>query len=166
MLEGNTLSERDTTVESAPQELGEVIAERTMQFVATAGWKGLVTVRVGRPVHDDQLPPAWFCPYQIEGVGAGKVQSSLGADAIQALQASLHLIPIELAGYLRKPGGHLRFLDQTGGSWPNSDSVVALLFDPCRSSLTNLDTIFPRRQSWIAKAKAIWGKGRRRRTRG
>jgi hypothetical protein len=85
--------------------IGDILAERHMQFEANAGWTKDVVIRIGRPVRDPESSRAWVCPYQIEGLGYDDVKGIFGSDAMQALVLSLHSIPGELAAFTRDPGG-------------------------------------------------------------
>lgn len=94
-------------------ELGDVIAERQLVFEATAGWRRDVRVKIGRPALDPSAAhETWVGPFQIEGLGSGRVMGIFGADAMQALLLAIHTIPAELACYVRDPGG--RFLHHGG----------------------------------------------------
>ena len=123
--------------ESRQFSLGDILAERSMQFVATAGWTKPLVVRIGRPVRDPESSRAWVCPYQIEGLGSGEVRGIFGADAMQALVLSLHTIPGELAPYTRDPGGTFMHLGQ-----PDTTFV-----DACRTALELAGAAFPEVQS-------------------
>ena len=114
-------------------ELGEVIAEREIQFAATAGWTCDVTVRVGRPVRDVESRRAWVCPFQIVGVGSGRVIGMLGADAMLALLRSLHTIPSELASYMHDPGG----------TFMRHGEPDTAFVDSCQTMLEYVGTSFP-----------------------
>jgi hypothetical protein len=117
--------------------LGDIVAERSMEFVATAGWTKLVVVRIGRPIRDPDSSRAWVCPYQIEGMGSGEVKGIFGADAMQALVLGLHTIPGELAPYARDPGGAFTHLGQ-----PDT-----ILVDACRTVLELAGAAFPEARS-------------------
>jgi hypothetical protein len=113
--------------------LGEVLAERQMQFVANAGWTKDVVVRIGRPVRDPESARAWVCPYQIEGLGYDDVKGIFGADAMQALLLGIHTIPGELAPYTRDPGGKFMRHGQ-----PDSSFLVG-----CRTTVELAGDAFP-----------------------
>lgn len=85
--------------------LGEVIAEHSCLFEPTVGQARQVTIRIGRPVPDDEQQRAWACPYQLDGVGDGRVRAMLGVDAMQALLFTVHTIPSEMAVFSRDVGG-------------------------------------------------------------
>ncbi len=121
-------------IEKRQFELGDVIAERRLEFESTAGWKKEFTIRVGRPVRDSRSERAWVCPLQIEGLASGEVVGIFGADAMQALLQGLHTIPGELAAFARTtPGQFTRF------GRPDSS-----LIDPCRTVLEFAGAAFPR----------------------
>lgn len=115
-------------------DLGDVIAERRMQFVAQAGWSREVTIRVGRPVRDGRSGRAWVCPFQIEGLDSDAVKGIFGSDSMQALLLSIHTIPGELSGYMRHTPGAFKHLGETDSSF----------IDPCRTVLQYGDDMFPR----------------------
>jgi hypothetical protein len=72
-------------------KLGTVIATRKLTL---AGVK-TVTVRIGKPeLFPDGLN--WYCPYQVDGIGNGRVRRAGGIDAVQALQLALKMIGADL----------------------------------------------------------------------
>ena len=117
-------------------DLGEVIAERTLQFVAKAGWTRDVTIRIGRPVRDQEQKRAWVCPFQVQGLDYEDVVGILGGDAMQALLLGIHTIPGQLAGYVRRNPGVFTHLGQPDTSFADS----------CRTVLEYAADVFPPRQ--------------------
>lgn len=73
----------------------DVIAVRELRANLRAGESGLVSVIIGRP---KQFPDsdAWYCPYQIIGLGSGRVKYGAGVDAVQALQLVMPMIGVDL----------------------------------------------------------------------
>jgi hypothetical protein len=115
-------------------ELGEIIAERRLVFEASHGFTRDVTVRIGRPVIDTSAPrETWVCPFQIDGLGAGRTIGIFGVDAMQALLLAIHTIPAELATYVRDPGGRFLHLGHV------DTSFVA----GCRTALEYAGDAFP-----------------------
>jgi hypothetical protein len=106
-------------------DLGDVIAERRLVFEATPGWTRDVSVKIGRPVIDPSAPhETWMCPFQIQGLGTGRVMGIFGIDAMQALLLAIHTIPSELASYIRDPGGRFLHLGGTDTSFVSSCRTV------------------------------------------
>lgn len=72
------------------QDVGIQIATRTL----AAGGKQ-VTVVIGKP---EEFPEGdnFYCPYQIVGIGNGRVRYAGGVDAVQALELALKMIGAEL----------------------------------------------------------------------
>lgn len=64
--------------------VGTVIATRKLSIDG----KQIVEVLIGKP---QPLPDGndWYCPYQIQGIGSGKIRRSGGIDAVQALILAL-----------------------------------------------------------------------------
>lgn len=58
----------------------------------------------------------YYCPYQIAGVGSGKVKYAAGIDAFQAIQLAMQRIGTDLSVLNRECGGKLRWEgDEDGG---------------------------------------------------
>ena len=72
--------------------LGTVIAER--QFFLDG--KGTVWGRIGEPLASDAEPYEGGCPWQIEGMGSGKVRFAFGFDRMQALWLAIQALGTEL----------------------------------------------------------------------
>ena len=89
-------------------ELGDIIADREYVSELSSGTSIDVLVRLGRPVQDESgTSDAWYCPYQISGLGRDRVFAQFGVDALQALLLALHIIPVELSVFVREKGGRL-----------------------------------------------------------
>jgi hypothetical protein len=71
--------------------VGTVVATREIDIDGT----GKVLVTIGMP---QEFPEggSFFCPYQISGMGDGKVRYSGGADGVQALELTLQRIGTDL----------------------------------------------------------------------
>lgn len=78
----------------------DIIADRTMELElpGEAGSKP-IRVIVGKP--EASAGGDWFVPYEIHGPDTGEVvrRSAFGVDALQALGAAIHILPIELASF-------------------------------------------------------------------
>lgn len=73
------------------ENVGTVIAERLLSLDGTQN----VRVLIGTPKQqtgDDN----WYCPYQTDGIGSGRVGISYGVDPIQALVLALSMVGAEL----------------------------------------------------------------------
>ncbi len=127
-------------------ELGEVIAERELEFVPDQGEAQAVTVRLGRPVPDPRAPDrSWCCPYQILGTGRDRVFAIFGVDALQALLLALHTIPVELAAYVRQHPGKVLCWGAPDTTWLSGcHMAVELAGDvlPGREASTRVDMRF------------------------
>jgi hypothetical protein len=75
--------------------IGEVIAERALKRSVDGGAPQDVIVRLGKPrAFDDGS--GYFSPFEIIGIGDGKVRWIAGVDAFQSLQLVLRMIPVSL----------------------------------------------------------------------
>jgi hypothetical protein len=86
--------------------LGEVILGRDFEIRSLDGIINHVTLHVGKPQIDTKTnnsseTPIWYCPYQIVGIGAEKVEVCRSDDAIAALLTSLQLAHSALKYYGR-----------------------------------------------------------------
>lgn len=116
-------------------ELGEVIAERRVTFRLQDGTTQDATVRIGRPVVDDDDDDwdTWLCPYHIEGTNHDRVFATFGVDSMQALLLSVHTIPVELAVYARALGAEIL-------AFGDRDTTF---LSGCRTALTYAADAFP-----------------------
>lgn len=73
------------------ENIGTVIAQRHLLLDGVQS----VLVRIGMPKRragsDD-----WYCPYQTEGIGSGRIGISYGVDSVQALVLALSMVGAEL----------------------------------------------------------------------
>ncbi len=90
------------------ESVGEIIATRTLVLLREEKPPLEVTVLLGKP---QQLPdfPDYYCPYQIKGVGSGKVLCSCGVDPFQALELALSTLGSEVEILNTELGGKLRW---------------------------------------------------------
>ena len=75
-----------------PINLGEIIAQR--EYYLEPGQK--VVIRLGMPFPQAEYPHDSCCPYQIEGLGSGKVRVAHGIDAFQSIWLAMQMIGAEL----------------------------------------------------------------------
>ena len=90
-------------------DVGMTIATREFQTESSK-----VTVLIGKP---EKFPGEddYYCPYQIVGLGSGRVRRAPGVDAIQALQGALQMIGADLYTSDEAQSGRLSWV---GGSGP------------------------------------------------
>ncbi len=106
-------------------ELGEVIAERRLEFRANAGWSRDVWVRFGKPqVEASSERGRWFCPYQIAGLNSDRVVAIFGIDSMQAVVLAMHTIPAELAALMRELDGRFFHLDHVERTFQDTCKAV------------------------------------------
>jgi hypothetical protein len=100
--------------------IGEIIAERVLKRSVNGGEPRDVIVRLGKP---QQFPDGngWFSPFEIIGIGDGKVRWIAGVDAFQSLRLALRIISVILhssgaeasvAMFFEKPGDDLGFPEE------------------------------------------------------
>ena len=88
-------------------DLGPVIAERTLTLKPGK----TVAVRLGLPYTPDEFPKESWCPYQITGLGSGKIRYVVGIDAFQALWLALQTIGVTLYASEEYKTGRLHFFE-------------------------------------------------------
>lgn len=86
--------------------VGPIIATRTL----TLAKKGSVKVTIGKP---EKFPDGgdYYCPYQITGIGSGKIKYAGGVDSVQALFLALQNIGTDLYTSDEAKSGSLKWLD-------------------------------------------------------
>ena len=84
-------------------KIKDVIAER--RFKKT-GSSDLVVVRIGKPEKFTESED-FYCPYEIIGVGKGKIRYAGGVDSAQALLLALKMIGADLYTSKEIEPGHL-----------------------------------------------------------
>jgi hypothetical protein len=90
-------------------ELGEVVATRVLRLLGgETSPDDEVVVKIGKP---QPFPDGrdYFCPYQITGLGDGKVRYSGGIDAIQALHLAIVGAGSDVFALNELCGGQLRW---------------------------------------------------------
>jgi hypothetical protein len=93
--------------------LGEVIAERHLEWADEGTPSEGVVVRIGKPVRDKDPDGDWLCPIQIIGLGRDHVRAAFGVDAVQALSLSFQIIHVDLLAGQRHVGRTLHWLEQS-----------------------------------------------------
>lgn len=84
------------------RELGEVVASRVMLFRGEDGSIEHASIKVGRPVEDDG---SWRCAYEIRTECRCRIFAMHGVDAIQALELTMKILPLELQAWERTRQG-------------------------------------------------------------
>src|SRR5215468_4845322 len=102
-------------------ELGSVIAERRLRVTGQPELDVRVRIGAPRPCPDDPQTN-YYCPYQIAGLGIGKVRYAGGVDAVQALELAIHILPTELDALRQKYPG-LGWVDAAEGDYGFSRAV-------------------------------------------
>ena len=72
-------------------DVGVVIAERQLELEDDRR----VSVLIGKPLRYPEEDD-FYCPFQITGIGNGKVRYACGIDTVQALVLTLNIIAAEL----------------------------------------------------------------------
>ena len=102
-------------------ELGQVVAERRLRVLGRPDLEVWVRLGMPRPFPNDRLNN-YYCPYQVTGIGDGKVRYAGGVDSLQALELALHLLPTELDRLGQEHPG-LGWLDAPDGDYGFSKAV-------------------------------------------
>lgn len=91
-------------------DIGTVIAKREFQ----AG-QAKIIVLIGLP---QKFPREtdYFCPYQIVGLGSGRVRRAGGVDAVQALQGALKMIGADIYSSDEARSGRLSWAGGSGAA--------------------------------------------------
>jgi hypothetical protein len=72
--------------------IGQVIAERRLTLTSDDGVNSEVVVRLGTPLRTPDHPDEYYCPFEIEGLGAIQRQYAAGVDSMQALRLAFKMI--------------------------------------------------------------------------
>ncbi|MEV6694806.1 hypothetical protein AB0M35_25350 [Micromonospora sp. NPDC051196] len=94
-------------------ELGEVVAERRIAVIGPNDATSELVIRFGKP-HPDPLSPNgdWCCPFQIEGLDDGPVQTAFGVDSLQALLLAAYRVRLLLTEHAEQTSTRLDWLGQ------------------------------------------------------
>lgn len=98
-------------------ELGELIAERRLDFVRGNAADIPCFVRVGKPVQVDD--DTWVCPYQIEAGERIKTLGMHGIDSMQALVLTMKTLDVEIAHVAKIFGASVQYLEGSHNSIAN-----------------------------------------------
>jgi hypothetical protein len=96
-------------------DLGQVIAERRLRLVGEEGEGRQILVLLGSPRTFPDSPD-YYCPYQITGIGDGKIRHVGGVDAFQALEFALQALGAKLQALNQDLNGKLRWDADEKGS--------------------------------------------------
>jgi hypothetical protein len=69
-------------------EMRQVVAERVLILAPDKR----VTARIGLPFTPDAYPLESWCPWQVEGLGSGRVRPAIGVDSVQALSLAMLMV--------------------------------------------------------------------------
>jgi hypothetical protein len=114
-------------------DLGTVIAERRLRVTGRPELD--VRVRIGMPRAFQEARADYFCPYQILGIGSGKVRYAGGVDALQALELAVLILPTELEA-LRRDHPGLGWEDAPDGDYGFTSTVMSYPPPPTPASAT------------------------------
>ncbi len=93
-----------------PAVIGPVVASRQLTARRSDGTERAVVVEIGAPVHLEADGP-WWCPFRIQGLGDGSVQSIAGEDSLQALVLSFRYLAGMLPYDAERQGETIAWLD-------------------------------------------------------
>jgi hypothetical protein len=98
-------------------QLGEVIMERIFECRDVNGTLSQVRLLMGKPqIDSEKTKPSgveiWYCPHQIVGIGAEKIEALRSDDAIAAFLASLQMAGAILTYYARVYRQHITWLGE------------------------------------------------------
>jgi uncharacterized protein DUF6968 len=96
-----------------PTKIGQVIAQRRFRCDGPGG-RRTVVVRFGRPVRAPRAVARdpWWCPVEVDGLGASAVRAVAGEDSLQALILALEFATNELPLQAGDAGGRLEWLGE------------------------------------------------------
>ena len=100
-----------------PENVGDLIAERTLVLELNGGVKREVVVRLGRPEPDGD---DWACSYQVVGFERACGLRVLGVDAFQALLLAIKSVAVDIDREAKRSGGELFWLGQATAGFPAS----------------------------------------------
>jgi hypothetical protein len=100
--------------------LGEVIAERVLDFVHQDGRKEPVRVSIGKPI-PGQHEHEWLCPYLIKAETFEKLFRANGAESMQALLLTVYVISAELEFLEKKHNGTFTYFNGLDLGFPKHD---------------------------------------------
>lgn len=95
------------------KDVGEVIAERELEFHADDGGIEPAILKVGRPFKDDE-GLGWCCPFELSTEKRQKRFGMYGIDSLQALSLTLKTLRVEVEYWERTQQGKFYFLEEKG----------------------------------------------------
>jgi len=90
-------------------DIGEVIAERTLERSVNGGAPDTVAVRLGKP-QPFLDAPGFYSPFEVVGLEERKIYYAAGVDAFQSLQLVLRMISA-LLHHRDEPSVEMFFLE-------------------------------------------------------
>lgn len=104
-------------------DIGQLIASRTLILKENASTRE-VTITIGKPQKFSDGEDSYYCPFQITGMGDGKVSWAGGIDAVQALLLALEQIGFVLAESEEYKQGKISWIgsDKSNLGFPHMDS--------------------------------------------
>jgi hypothetical protein len=101
-----------------------VIVERVFKVTDEDGTTGEVKLQIGKPyrVAESNSSLMWRCPFQIIGVGSGKVHTAPGMDSLDALLLALRLAESYLLSERRRE--KITWLDDEDLGLPTFPSIT------------------------------------------
>lgn len=95
-----------------------IIAEREVSFEPQESGRSSSSVRfrLGRPVRGES---DWYCPFEVSGLGADRVDAAHGADSLQALLLALAKLRVVLGALALEHRGRIAFAGQLGPGLPS-----------------------------------------------
>jgi Domain of unknown function (DUF6968) len=96
--------------------LGNVIALRTLHWVPDDGTRPTVSFAVGTPQKSPYDDIGVIVPFQITGIGPGKVKFAAGVDGIQAFLLALKMLGADLDRIQTERNGRLAWLGDESGT--------------------------------------------------
>jgi hypothetical protein len=104
-------------------DLGQIIASRTLSFADG----GEITIRVGQPFMPPNYGGNFCCPYQIDGIGDGKIRYGSGVDSLQALYIALINISTDLYPSEEAKAGKITWQGERDLGLPMAEAIKEFL---------------------------------------
>lgn len=96
----------------------DIIATRTLDVLDSGGQPSrTITVLIGKPTPEPT--GEWGCPYQVVGIGSGRIFRAFGVDGIQAIEGALKVVGGILEGSEEWKEGRLRFMGEKELGFPS-----------------------------------------------
>jgi hypothetical protein len=108
--------------------IGEVIGERTLKRSVGGVQAPDLIVRIGRP--QELGDGSYICPFEVRGLHR-RIRFTAGFDAIDALQAALRMISIDVHYARNEPSAELYWLEPGDDlGYPDLDGMFSPDSDP------------------------------------